>query len=297
MENIKYNVGVIVARFQVSQLTPAHIALLETVRQKHKKIILFLGISPVIASISNPLDFEMRKQMVTEIFPDVLVLAIKDVNSDEEWSYKLDGEIWNLLTPTQIAIIYGGRDSFIQHYTGGFAIKEIESIEKISGTAHRLEIGSEVRNSPDFRSGVIWTAYNRYPYVQSTVDAIITDKERGYLLVRKNNERLFRFVGGYTQTNTESFEEDIVREINEEVGVAVTTPKYLGSMKVDDWRYRSSLDKIKTLIFEAPYMFGAIKVQDRKEIAEGRWFKELEEHLIVPEHRPIFKKFIKGEQV
>ena len=291
----KTDVGVIIARFQVHNLTEAHIDLIETVRSKHNKVIIFLGLSPIIGTRTNPLDFESRKQMVLESFPDVTVLYIKDVPDDIAWAKRLDEQISDLLTPGQTAMLYGSRDSFIDHYNGRYPVTEFEAAVVMSGTELRKEISSKVKASADFRAGVIWAVYNQYPKVQATVDVIIYDERDRLLLVRKNTEKLFRFVGGFAQPDTDDFESDIKREVNEEVGVEVDDYQYVGNVKVNDWRFRQQLDKIKTVVFKARYIYGAINIKDTAEIAEARWFDKykLTENDFVFEHRIIFKKFVK----
>ncbi len=46
--------------------------------------------------------------------------------------------------------------------------------------------------------------------------------------------------------------------------------QYVGSAKIDDWRYRSEADKIMTLFFKADYVSGAAKAND--DLAELAWF-------------------------
>jgi bifunctional NMN adenylyltransferase/nudix hydrolase len=294
----KADVGVIVARFQVHNLTEAHIDLIETVRSKHNKVIIFLGLSPVVGTRINPLDFESRKQMVLEKFPDVTVMYIKDVPDDAVWSKKLDGTIKDLLNPGQTSMLYGSRDSFVDHYNGEFPVTEFEATAVVSGTELRKEISSKVKASVDFRAGVIWAVFNQFPKVHATVDVIIYDERNRLLLVRKENEKLFRFVGGFAQPDTDSFEGDAKREVYEETGVETSDLQYLGNIKIDDWRYRQQIDKIKTIVFKAKYIYGPISIKDTGEIAEGRWFDKdkLTENDIVPEHRPLFKKFVEGKE-
>jgi bifunctional NMN adenylyltransferase/nudix hydrolase len=289
----KTDVGVIVARFQVHNLTEAHIDLVETVRNKHNKVIIFLGLSPVIGTRINPLDFESRKQMVLEKFPDVTVLYIKDVPDDAAWSKRLDEQIGDLLNPGQTVTLYGSRDSFINHYNGHYTVTEFEASAVVSGTELRKEISSKVKASADFRAGVIWAVYNQFPKVHATIDVIIYDERGRLLLVRKNNEKLFRFVGGFAQPDTDNFEDDAKREVLEEVGVEVADYEYVGNAKIDDWRYRQQIDKIKTIVFKAKYIYGAISIKDTAEIAEARWFycADLKEGDFVPEHRPIFERY------
>src|SRR5690348_16639468 len=119
-ETEQYDVGVIVARFQVHDLTEAHKALIRHVTEEHEKVIIFLGLSPLPTTRNNPLDFEARKQMILAEFPDVNVLYVRDQFADDVWSRKLDEQVQDLLAPGQTAVLYGSRDSFIPHYEGRF---------------------------------------------------------------------------------------------------------------------------------------------------------------------------------
>jgi bifunctional NMN adenylyltransferase/nudix hydrolase len=67
----KADVGILVGRFQVPQLTQGHIDLIQQVVENHSKTIIFLGLSPLKCSLRNPLDFETRKQLILDKFPSV----------------------------------------------------------------------------------------------------------------------------------------------------------------------------------------------------------------------------------
>ncbi len=46
-----------------------------------------------------------------------------------------------------------------------------------------------------------------------------------------------------------SYEENALREAHEEAGITPENLTYVGSQTVDDWRYRSTSEKIKTAFF------------------------------------------------
>src|ERR1700746_2532342 len=87
------DVGVIVGRFQVNELHGAHRQIIDHVWKNHKKVIVFLGVSPVLTTKNNPLDFVSRKEMILQAYPSVTVMPIPDHPSDEEWSKELDSRI------------------------------------------------------------------------------------------------------------------------------------------------------------------------------------------------------------
>lgn len=296
MDDCKTTVGVIVGRFQVPMLHEAHRDLIESVRTKHVKVIIFLGVSPVMCTRNNPLDFESRKQMLLEAYPDINVLYIKDVNSDELWSKNLDSQISDLISPNQSPVLYGSRDSFISHYSGRFKTEVLESKSFISGTEIRRQASAGVRSDCLFRQGVIWSVYNQYPKVYATVDIAILDsaeKPEKVLLARKPSEKLYRFVGGFSEPGSQSYEIDAKREVREETGLEVSDMTYIGSSFINDWRYRNEIDKIKTLFFKCSVIFGRPEAMD--DICELRWFDldKLKYSDMVDTHHELYELLMK----
>lgn len=289
VEEPHYDVGVIVGRFQEHELHSAHRNLIQHVCDEHDKVIVVLGLSPVVGTQQNPLDYEARKQMILDEFPEVTTCFIKDVNDDALWSKRLDERVEDILTPTQTAVLYGGRDSFIRHYSGKFSTRELHQEEWVSASEIRRSIAkASTHGNPEFRRGAIWAAFNRFPTAFPTVDvAIFNDNWTKLLLGRKPYEKQFRLIGGFANPESETYEQDARREVMEETGVEITDPQYIGSAKIDDWRYRGEVDKIKTLLFVAKYQHGTPKPND--DIAEVKWFavSELIAHpeLVVPNHR------------
>jgi bifunctional NMN adenylyltransferase/nudix hydrolase len=296
-----YDVGVIVGRFQLPELHEAHQNLIRHVCDNHEKVIVVLGLSPLVGTQVNPLDYEARKQMILDVFPEVTTLFVKDVNNDELWSKRLDERLNDLLTPSQTAVLYGGRDSFISHYTGRFPTRELHQDVWVSGTEIRKSIAkASTHGNAEFRRGAIWAAFNRFPTAFPTVDvAIFNENWTKLLLGRKPYEKEFRFIGGFADPESETYEQDARREVMEETGIEITDPKYIGSAKIDDWRYRGEIDKIKTLLFVAKYLHGTPRPDD--DIAEVKWFSmsELVKHpeLLVPNHRNLLSLVAKEAEL
>lgn len=290
-KEIRKEVGVIIGRFQSPTLHAGHIELINWVCSRHQKVIIFIGMSTLRGTINNPLDFESRKQMILAKFPEVNVLYIKDVRCDSAWSKTLDSSIGDLITPNQRVTLYGSRDSFIPYYNGRFETVELEGSKQLSATEIRNKTSEKCLNSDDFRSGVTWAAYNKYPTVYSTVDvAIFNEDQSKILLGRKKNEKKFRFIGGFSDVSSSSFEEDARREVFEETNLSITDPVYLGSCRIDDWRYRKEKDKINTTLFYAKKFSGQEKASD--DIEEIKWFNynELTENDLMEEHGILLNK-------
>jgi|694.fasta_scaffold137067_1 bifunctional NMN adenylyltransferase/nudix hydrolase len=274
-----YTVGVIIARFQVAELHEAHKELIDTVLANHAKVLIFLGLSQVRGSINDPLDFQPRKQMLLEAYPhdkypNITIGYAKDNRCDDSWSEKLDGQIQDIIGPNDTVVLYGSRDSFLPHYKGKFDTRELQATRYVSGTELRAKIAQAPQSNPQFRAGAIWASYQRYPTVYSTVDIVVFDpKERRILLARKPLEDGYRFIGGFIDPKDESFEEAALRELDEECKLTVSQYglRYIGSKKVDDWRYaKNPSEKIMTHLYVGLYSMGAPRAAD--DIAEVRWF-------------------------
>jgi bifunctional NMN adenylyltransferase/nudix hydrolase len=273
-----HNVGVVVGRFQVHELHEAHKELIDSVIAAHPKVMIVLGLSPLRGTTSNPLDFNPRKQMLMEVyppkdFPNLSIHYIKDMASDEDWSKKLDGLIHENLAPNDTAVLYGSRDSFLTAYKGHFETRELVATRFVSGTETRAKLAAAPQSSPLFRAGAIWATHQRYPAAIPTVDIVVyDDKEGSILLARKPNEQLYRFIGGFVSPNDDSYEAAAKRELYEETagGLSVGDLTYIGSKKIDDWRYRGETDKIITHFYLAHRLFGMARADD--DIAEVRWF-------------------------
>ena len=286
-EKSEFDVGVIVGRFQVPELHEAHKELIDSVRARHPRVIIVLGMSVVQGTRNNPLDFAARKQMLQEVYSDIDVVYIKDSKSDELWSRKLDEVVRDLIGPSMTAVLYGSRGSFISAYHGSFKTLELEATRFISGTEVRAQISKKAKPSYDWRAGAIWQAFNQFPKVWATVDGAVMNGDM-VLLGRKFPERNFRFIGGFSDGASQSYEDDIVREIQEETELLVHDVRYIGSVKIDDWRYRGEVDCIKTMFFVAEMNPGQ-EPKAADDIAEVRWFdwRELQESDIEKEHVPL----------
>lgn len=274
MKNEEKGFGIIVGRFQTDELTIAHSTLIQKVFELHNKVIIFVGVSEAINTRSNPLDFNARRLMILEKFPDAIILPIKDQNSDEKWSELLDDKISEIVE-NKPATLYGGRDSFIPSYKGKFKTIQIETgiPEFISATHVREKISDSVGKTKDFRIGVISAAYSRYPTSFQTVDLIVVDNTKKQVLFgRKKNETKFRMIGGFVSPTDNSLESAARREFMEETGngCEISEPKYFLSKRINDFRYRKEVDKILTSVFISEYIYGYVVPSD--DISELRWF-------------------------
>ena len=269
LENIS-TVGVIIARLQTPYLHDGHKALLDHVTNKHFNVIVFLGIPRIQNTKRNPLDYNTRKQMIQVWYPNITVLPLEDNRSDEKWSANVDNNIRTIF-PDKSALIYGSRDSFIPHYHGKYVVEEFPIVGQHNATDIRA-IGSEVvKQSEDFRAGVIYGIYKQRPVTYPTVDVVVVDGDK-ILLARKPSETLFRFVGGFVDRTDPNWEAAARRELYEETKLSSLGMEYVCSQAVEDWRYAKEESGIMTTLFMTHAWDQMGKPEASDDIAEVKWF-------------------------
>jgi bifunctional NMN adenylyltransferase/nudix hydrolase len=264
--------GVIIARFQTPYLHEGHRNLINNVRSKHNKLIIVLGASPISGSRRNPYDYHTREKMIKKEYPEVVILPISDHPSDKIWSQNLEMLLTSVF-PTEQFLLYGSRDSFIPYYSGKFATSELPVHGDYNATELRKQYADKVFDSKDFRAGILYAYHNQYSKVYPTVDiALFRNNKTELLLGKKAINNKWRFVGGFADPEDADYESAAKRELMEECGeLEVGAMTYETSAKINDWRYRSEVDKIITLLFSADYIAGDAIAQD--DIADLRWFK------------------------
>lgn len=299
-----YEVGVIVARFQVPELHPVHKKMIDTVCENHKKVIIFLGVPVVQNTKRNPLEFAARKAMIQELYPNVTILPVRDQRSNEAWSYILDQKIQEPYG-NRTFLLYGSRDSFIPYYSGRYKTVElIGNNVEISGSKVREDVSKEIVNTTDFRKGVVYGNFGRYPVIMPCADIVVHNPtDDTILLGRKPGESQLRFIGGHVETSDSCYEAAAIKELSEEApGISicetVDTLKYVCSGKIKDWRHAKEDSEIFSTLFLATRMSGAARAAD--DIEEIRWVRiadvcdyETYAKMIVPEHLDFFGKLIK----
>lgn len=282
-------IGVVVGRFQVDELTEGHIELLLGVHAHHDRVIVLLGSSPVLGDKRNPLDFPTRAAMIREGLPQATVLPLHDLPSDEAWSESVDAMVRGVY-PLGGVTVYGGRDSFIPHYSGAFDCMEVPTSGDASGTATRRKIGHSTLTTAAERRGAIYATMNNYPRAFPCADAAIVNEDRDeVLLVRKWTDGVhWRFPGGFANPR-ERYEHTAHREVREEIGCEIHVEKSLGSFVVDDWRYPEG-DGITTTLFLTKYLHGPVGAAD--DICEAKWFRLDRLPPIVDSHKPMMEAVI-----
>lgn len=288
-----YEIGVVVARFQVHKLHEGHINLIDKVIENHKKVIIFLGVPVIGNTKSNPLDYASREAMIKQVYPNVIVLPLKDQRSNEKWSKELDNQIQVPFgeRSSLSAVLYGSRDSFIPYYSGKYAVVELTTDVLYSGTEVRKQVSKEILASEDFRAGVIHATYAARPVTYPTVDITVYNDKGQILLAKKPNEEFYRFIGGFVDRTDANWEQAARREFSEETGgnAQIDEVKYVCSGAINDWRYGNTESGIMTTLFIGKFLWGRIEPSD--DIASLHWVEPKNINVdrdIMVEHRDLY---------
>lgn len=299
------DVGVIIGRFQTPVLHEGHCELIETVMARHRKVLVLVGSMPDIrASRRNSLDYFTRMKMLRARYPDLAIAPIHDMPSDADWSKSVDLKIQETFD-SMTAVLYGSRDAFIPHYQGRFPTIQLEPSKNLTATEIRNIASEEVRESEDFRRGVIYGTYARHATAYPTVDIAVIDPAYRNLGIDWDNSKIllgrkahevddrWRFPGGFVNPGQDtSLELAAIRELHEEVpNIEISSPTYIGSTIVGDWRYRNEDDKIMTSLFLVHFLFGSAKAGD--DLAQVKWVKVYElMGAICATHKPLAEMLI-----
>jgi bifunctional NMN adenylyltransferase/nudix hydrolase len=275
---MKTKVGIVIGRFQVPQLTPAHQELLERVGLENAHVVVLLGVSPNDGrSAENPLTYIQRLTLFRH-YGLHTILPLEDRPTNAEWSANVDRLLDFTFPHDRYEVtLYGGRLSFREAYTGAYPVQDISCNNTSSGTEARQSIvESQVEG---FLQGQIYAMQTQFPRVYPTVDTIVwrtldsITPQIEVLLIKRGDNGEWGFIGGFVDPQDESYERAAKREVYEEVGLTAEAGlKCVGSVKVNDWRYRGTRDGIMTTLFTMQYAFGPV-VPNPQEVADYQWVK------------------------
>lgn len=294
-------VGVVIGRFQHSELTSGHKVLFETVKKSAEKVIVLVGVPFVKGTKRNPLSYSARETILKDYLPSIFyremfsIYPLIDTRHDEDWSAQVDNIISTVTNRNDEITLYGGRDSFIPNYSGRHNTQEIDS--KDPSTATELRNNIKEKNSVDFRNGIIYALNNPFPHQRAVVDMGCVrsfDGKVHVLLGRKHGEHTkWRLPGGFADVEDLCLEDAAIREFKEETSLEPETKVlYVSSRKIDDWRYKRVEEaKIMSSLFTFQNSRGTPKAGD--DLAEIKWFPlESAKDLVQDLHKPFIEDLI-----
>ena len=289
---MKRSLGVMVARLQVAKLHEGHRHLIETMQAENDDAMVIIGDRIKVPGARNPLPYSVRRAMVEEAFPGLMVQRLFDTPSDERWSNALDVIVQEYY-PEHDVTLYCSRDGFADYYSGIYPVKVIDEHPAESGTEQRARILTDVdagiNLTEDFRRGYIAAVAGRFPIDFSTVDVAVMDGARTHIWLGQKSEDCgkWRFVGGFVDPSDASRTAAACREAREELGnIKLDNAIYIDSARIDDFRYYDEPDGVMTDLFLVTHTWGQATASD--DLSAIGWFpiEELHERLIDC-HKPL----------
>ena len=241
-------------------LHEGHMSLINRAVSECDRVLIVIGTTDAIYTKKNPLELKEVMTAIVDSLPinyvesivsgsnKLDITVIKDHPSDSYWSENLDALIRRDNTYSGLndndVVLYGSRNSFISSYSGSFRVVEVEAMNLVNATNIRREIGNTISTSEDFRKGIIYATQHNYPIALSTVDVILYDiTTKNYYFGRKIGENKNRLIGGFVDVADESIEAAAKREVLEETNIKKVALEYLGSKKINDFRYQNMSDR------------------------------------------------------
>lgn len=287
----QFDIGVVIGRFQVPYIHTSHKYILDSVEASHKYMLIMIGVAPVIGTKTDPLDYLTRFEMLRQMYPMAVVVPMYDSPSNELWSAAVDAQV-SLLFPTYTARLYGGRDSFIDKYSGNLPVFETPKTSDLSGTEMRNAISVPVAD-PMFRTGAIYNAVKKpFPILAFTVDVALVNSNQVLLGTKKHDKGLLRFPGGFVDIKDTNLEHAARRELHEETGIVAEEIHYIGSFKIPDWRYMGENEALYTTFFKVHYSWGKAKGADDLDGVFWTDITTLRPSHMMPNHRPLLEALI-----
>jgi bifunctional NMN adenylyltransferase/nudix hydrolase len=293
MSDSKRRVAVVAGRFQVPSLHEGHRHLLDYARERNDVLVIFIRTGGSMLSKNSPLPYEVREAMVREAYPNAVILKLRDHPSNTVWSEILDERLAKLY-PDDEVLLYGSRDSFASGYTGRYNTVTVRPIDHVSSAQLREDTARGAGSGNDVRVGLCAAQFLRHDISYQTVDVGILMQDGSILVGRKPTDPVgrYRFIGGFVDPTDQSLERACTREGLEETDTFTANHRYLGSFRVDDWRYRNEGDKIMTSLFAADWVSGTPRAKD--DIIEVRQFRPRDFLAVsIDAHRPLAERFVR----
>lgn len=255
-QEFKYDLAVVIGRFQVPRPHEGHRALLKTASERAARVLVLVGSAPRLTK-RNPLPAALVCTQVQATLRELLItegsiMPLPDMRSDADWVKRADEMIAQCVPWNAKVVLLFGQDarnagllgdprSAIVYKQFGKHTVEVHHFDGPRGTELRAKAPAEAyaRRNEDIAIGMAAAFELMNSHVVSAADVLVCCKDQPYptvLLGRKSNEDKWRLLGGMVEPG-EAPIETATREAYEEARAQLTNIKSLGVFVVKDWRF------------------------------------------------------------
>ncbi len=246
--------GVVIGRFQAPIIIGGHRTILQAAAKDNDELIIFIADNEIPFSHSNIIPYEIREALLADFIKSSINKTVHFYKlDDQKYASYIQAAIDHVLAvhydvgKTNEATLYGGPGNFAERYSGIMKVKLIEKVNLGPSAEQARSVAYNHMNySATFCSGIIKAIRQREPICHNYVISVaIGDNGRENQILVEQNERMkrlilptFEVVKRFDNLIHQSFAElrDIVPNI------VLSTGTQMGSVRVDDWRFRDSDD-------------------------------------------------------
>lgn len=257
-------------------------------------------------SRNNLVPIEEVKRKLGELYPSRPIIIVKAIRNSKNWAQSIINEYYITGGDTSVNMVYFDNEFLFNRFNDGLGHNDLSSMISIPydfSSIPKIDI-NKTKINKSFIDGMVYANQLKYPAVVPTVDLgiILRSEPHHYdsiILGKKEGDDFLHFIGGFVDPTDESYEDAVIREAFEETGIIIEKSelKYLGSTRINDWRYGDQIDKIITHLYAVEYNLELSEMVRRymkpcDDIIELVNFNLSVSEIgqITPLHRDLFKK-------
>lgn len=265
--------------FYIGRFQPFHNGHKDAIEQIAKasdvaKIIIGIGSAQYHHYLDNPFTVEEREQMIRQslqIDKPYEIVAMNDIHDFPKWVPYVE-----TVCP-KFDVLYSGNTLVKRLFSErGYEVRDLNFNFTRSGTDIRTMMFEECpwqNFVPDGTTNVIndinvrgverlLELHNRHLRFAVTADIILQDGDGRFVFIRRKHEPfegMLALTGGYVEPGKETTKQAAIREAQEEIGVEIINPQFLG---VYDKPQRDPRGPCITHVFYAREYRGELKAGD-----------------------------------
>lgn len=264
----KTKIAVILSKFQVADIPSKMDEKLTEIMEDYDEMFAIIQTSQIPFTSAYPLDVRNILNMLEDIDEPITGwVAIEEGNTEAVFAKRVRDYMRAVSSP---------RNAYeITYFNFDSKMPKADDVINMSRVYESAEISDVPLDNAVYRQGIIDGASQGYASDIAVVDIAAITEDGRIVLGRKPDDTKYRFPGGFCDTNDESAEVTVHRELREETGICTAKSRagktsYVCSHLTNDYRKREDKDKVLTFLYHVP-----IKNEVEMKAADDLTFVEL----------------------